>query len=58
MEKIRLDRLKPYLPNIVLTNKKAQLISYWWREFYENPERYKDTPIPHIIEEWLNARNQ
>lgn len=52
MQNIWLGDIKKYIPDI--TQEKARLISSNWREFWDHPDRYKNTDLPQIISDWVN----
>ena len=50
------DHIKPYISN--MTQVKASLICTYWREFWENPDKFKDTDLPKIISDWAEKESQ
>lgn len=53
MQMLWYEHIEPYIPN--MTQLKARLIASYWREFWENPDRFKGTNLPKIISDWVET---
>ena len=50
-----MEVLQKMYPNLNLTWGHIEALSFYWREFYEHPQKWKGTELEEIVLEWLES---